>query len=408
MSKDDRLVTPPANARGIYIPQEYIAICTENKTRVIPRGKRKGERIDATEYNLAAAAILRLIERWAHWKIRQAHGKLDLDAAWIWMPQKQLEDFELVNAFGGGQIKTGIALLLDKGFISRRNNPELGFDRTYQYRFEKKAVQDALDKLAPFLTIDDWKHEHSSMEQSEPIDASTNSDEAISQVPSQVPSQEEKTLSGAEAAPDAPRYAVGMRVVVCGDYGMVCEVLDAKLDSTARQWLYSVRDIARPSVAPRWTWESDCTPAPDPEPPAPPADPPTPPTPKRGRAPDLLFEAVAAAFKYERMNDSERGQVNKACKLLRQSQVTPEEVPSLYAWCAAQGWPGAFTPLAMAKHVNDWRNSKRPASPSQKTYANGMTLEEVRAAAAEVAARASAESAAARAALNLVMAGSVA
>lgn len=277
MSKDDRLVTPPANARGIYIPQEYIAICTENKTRVIPRGKRKGERIDATEYNLAAAAILRLIERWAHWKIRQAHGKLDLDAAWIWMPQKQLEDFELVNAFGGGQIKTGIALLLDKGFISRRNNPELGFDRTYQYRFEKKAVQDALDKLAPFLTIDDWKHEHSSMEQSEPIDASTNSDEAIPQVPSQVTAQGEKTLSGAKAAPE-PRFAVGQRVVLhTGETGRVAEVRQRGEPATPEY------QIVLDEGGPRWCAAGDVAwPASDPEPPAPPADPPTPPTPKRG------------------------------------------------------------------------------------------------------------------------------
>lgn len=223
MSKDDRLVTPPANARGIYIPQEYIAICTDTKTRTIPSGERKGEKREVVEHNLAAAAILRMFERWTHWKIRESHNRLLPEAVWVYLTQQQLEDFELVGAFGSRQLTTGFDILLKKGFLSRRTNPKVPFDRTYQYRFEKKAVQDALDELSAFLTIDAWKIEHSKLEQPDPNTATMNPEQAIPQGPSQVPTQGEKDLP-ADSTPDAPpAYAVGQPVIytASGEYGIV-------------------------------------------------------------------------------------------------------------------------------------------------------------------------------------------
>jgi len=80
-------------------------------------------------------------------------------------------------------------------------------------------------------------------------------------------------LSGAETAPDAPRYAVGQRVVLAAT-GETGRIADSRLAALGEvEFLVSLDE-----GAPRWAVARDFSSPP------PPADPPTPPTPKRGRA----------------------------------------------------------------------------------------------------------------------------
>jgi hypothetical protein len=70
-----------------------------------------------------------------------------------------------------------------------------------------------------------------------------------------------------------------------------------------------------------------------------------------------MYDAITSAFGWTgTLNSNERGQVNRASKLLRESGVKPEDLDSLYRWCKKQGWKGTFGPPAMANHVQEWRN----------------------------------------------------
>ncbi len=71
-----------------------------------------------------------------------------------------------------------------------------------------------------------------------------------------------------------------------------------------------------------------------------------------GAAHKAMFAALAAVFGGP-SNASERGRLNKAVKLLRQSGATPETVPKLVERAQALGWgPQHITPLSLASNYS--------------------------------------------------------
>lgn len=160
------------SSRYIVIAQEYAAICMETRTRRkpqpknMPPEKRKdyvGELIEYQTCHTAAAVALRLIERWTIHKISTAKNygnDLDPNDTWVWFSRPQLKEYEFMDAFSWNEIDKGFDFLVERGYISRRNNPYFGGDRTYQYRFNTKNVQAAIDALPPFPDISEWRDQH--------------------------------------------------------------------------------------------------------------------------------------------------------------------------------------------------------------------------------------------------------
>ena len=119
MRTEDRLL----NHRGYWIPAraDFLAIC---EGRVQP------------------AVLLSVLEYWSGVRLRR--GDPDL---WIYRTQPQL----VVDSCGvlGGRKSVGSATtyLLRRGYIERRRNPLLGFDRVWQYSLIAEKIQAAIDDL---------------------------------------------------------------------------------------------------------------------------------------------------------------------------------------------------------------------------------------------------------------------
>ena len=106
-----------------------------------------------------AAAMLNLFEFWTnvkiamneqsekHNSIRQLNG---LDAnqdtgLWIWKTNEDLHA-ELMSIWGKSKVENTRKWLVDVGFLAQRNNPDYGWDRTYQYRLNTTTVQRLIDQ----------------------------------------------------------------------------------------------------------------------------------------------------------------------------------------------------------------------------------------------------------------------
>jgi DnaD/phage-associated family protein len=183
----ERLISAPPKARLLAIPQEYMAICQREYRHTIGRGERKGEVIVSSRTDSAAAALLFFFERWLIWRIKDSQNKISWRDVWLFFSVHQLQDYEFGGMFGVYQIEQALDLLISLGFVTRRRNPDNRWDRTYQYQFQKENVQQAINNLPPFLDIEEWKGQYSSIDSAKSVDRFGNIDEAIPHDPPQNP-----------------------------------------------------------------------------------------------------------------------------------------------------------------------------------------------------------------------------
>jgi hypothetical protein len=178
MTDNERLIKQPPNARFFMVPHEYLMICQRKKTITITRGKRKGEKETTYQKDEVAAALLYFFERWTVWKMKERSYKPGSDV-WLFFSADQIQEYEFGDAFGSHRIDKAIDLLLERRYIERRNNPDKGYDRTYQYRFVLRAVQEAVNNLPPFFNIEEWKIQKRNMQNRKPENAKSENEEAI-------------------------------------------------------------------------------------------------------------------------------------------------------------------------------------------------------------------------------------
>lgn len=219
---EERLVKPPAHARVFVIPQEYLAICRMERQRKISVGERAGEITTYFEQNEVAAAILRIVERWSVWKMKQSGKAKDSDL-WVYIPQVMMEEWELLGAFSESKITQAFRFLVEKGFLQRRRNPSPGkqWDRTYQYLFDAEKIQAAIDALPSFPNIKEWKAQYYGMDSLKLGDRLPNIEDAIPQIPRQIPETDKSAPSphGDEAAGRPPSAQQLMFEAVCVAFG---------------------------------------------------------------------------------------------------------------------------------------------------------------------------------------------
>ncbi|MEY3400725.1 MAG: hypothetical protein RLZZ86_328 [Cyanobacteriota bacterium] len=96
--------------------------------------------------NHCAAKLLAIFEFWTNKlsSIGDALGKTARE--WIYKSLACLQD-ELMGEHGIHAIRRGILILEELGFISKRHNPHIKYDRTWQYKLEVEKVQEALNLL---------------------------------------------------------------------------------------------------------------------------------------------------------------------------------------------------------------------------------------------------------------------
>jgi hypothetical protein len=96
--------------------------------------------------NHCAAKLLAIFEFWTN-KLSFVADRLGKVAReWIYKSLACLQS-ELMGEHGIHAIRKGISVLEGLGFITKRHNPHIKYDRTFQYRLEVGNVQKALDLL---------------------------------------------------------------------------------------------------------------------------------------------------------------------------------------------------------------------------------------------------------------------
>lgn len=107
------------------------------------------------------------------------------------------------------------------------------------------------------------------------------------------------------------------------------------------------------------------------------------PKPKKATVPAAqmtpMKDAIAAAhgIDWKTATKTEIGTTQKAAKELIQAGVTPDEVPSLWAYCNRQGWGDGWKPVAVLNHVSAWRKSttNAPRTMQYKTVEDNASLD---------------------------------
>ena len=98
------------------------------------------EYVRITGRNYCAAKILAIIEGWQQWK---AKHKLD---DWVRLTLKQIRE-HLFEEYSIETIRHALTQLTNKlQLLKRRNNPNAGYDRAYQYQLNREAIAAALEK----------------------------------------------------------------------------------------------------------------------------------------------------------------------------------------------------------------------------------------------------------------------
>jgi hypothetical protein len=96
--------------------------------------------------NHCAAKLLAIFEFWTN-KLREKAAKLGTEAReWIYKTLESLHQ-ELMGEHGIHTIRKAINLLVDCGFLNRRHNPHIKYDRTWQYQLNIEKIQEALNPL---------------------------------------------------------------------------------------------------------------------------------------------------------------------------------------------------------------------------------------------------------------------
>lgn len=99
------------------------------------------------EKNSVAARILKLFEAWTNGILGSTMEPLARRAAlWMRNSAKHLAS-RLLNEFSQSTVGRALKLLVDLGFLEKRNNPSAGYDRTWQYRLNLEKVQAAINAI---------------------------------------------------------------------------------------------------------------------------------------------------------------------------------------------------------------------------------------------------------------------
>ena len=149
MSNDLSCIRHSAKRRVLVLDEDYLRICS------VPV---EGMKHDAH----CTAVVLRQMEYWYCIRLkhkpqadaqnaaaqRAGHAEAQNTDAWIYKTQREMQD-ELMGLFGESLIMRAYNYLLARGFLTSRQNPNVGYDRTKQYLFMAQAVQKAVDGVPP-------------------------------------------------------------------------------------------------------------------------------------------------------------------------------------------------------------------------------------------------------------------
>lgn len=104
--------------------------------------------VEMCDGNACAALLLANFEHWTN--LRAERGQ----DGWVYRSRDELRS-DLFRAYGHAAIDKALCLLVDRGFIERRNNPKVGFDRKFQYQLGTEAIQAAIDSAGQTRIPDD-------------------------------------------------------------------------------------------------------------------------------------------------------------------------------------------------------------------------------------------------------------
>jgi len=113
--------------------------------------------LDICDNNTPAAILLKILEYWTDVKFasqkqvevenkirgKESLSPIDYDL-WIYKTHQEFMEDSL-GLLKEYQVRDGLKVLLDKRYISKRNNPKYQWDRTLQYRVNISIVQNALN-----------------------------------------------------------------------------------------------------------------------------------------------------------------------------------------------------------------------------------------------------------------------
>ena len=133
----DGVITHPKPQRMSLLREDYFALC---------------------EGNDVAAKALNVLERWHATKLKhrgqakhrraaaKRAGETSTDdiGLWVFMSVEDMQG-ELMGVHSYKPVKAALQMLVDKGFVERRNNPHVAFDRKPQFLFKVTAVQAAVN-----------------------------------------------------------------------------------------------------------------------------------------------------------------------------------------------------------------------------------------------------------------------
>ena len=142
-----QLINRDAREPLVVLRKSYLAICDNDH---------------------CAAVLLSTLEFWTMSIAGRAQlgEEPDTRPLWIYRSVNELSD-DLLGMFGRYSVQKGLNILLEKGFISRRNNPDVPYDRKYQYLLEIDKIQDAIDSYYSIERIPQIKRQNSAVQSEE-------------------------------------------------------------------------------------------------------------------------------------------------------------------------------------------------------------------------------------------------
>lgn len=72
----------------------------------------------------------------------------------------------------------------------------------------------------------------------------------------------------------------------------------------------------------------------------------------------LMKEAIRKAHEWTKPTDQEWGQIQKAASQLVKVDITPADIPSLYAFCRSESYGKTFTPLFLSGKASEWKKQR--------------------------------------------------
>jgi hypothetical protein len=181
----------PARSRFVQLRDSYMELCDGD----------------------ACAALL--LADFVGWTDHRLSGQEERGGdVWIYRSREELRD-DLCGAFGLGKIDAALELLMERGFLKRRRNPKLGWDRKWQYLLNVPAVQRAINRLRMHPSISE--------------DGASRSDDGLSDFPAsmlgnptsntQEPNETPRETSTQEQPRSEERVRVGTTRALSEDRG---------------------------------------------------------------------------------------------------------------------------------------------------------------------------------------------